>query len=233
MDTIEKLKGKIKKLLALSNSPNANEAAAALQLARELMEKYDIGMESINRLDISKEKLKGNSGEHPPKYEMILTTHIAKAFGCRPAYGGVIINARWCYGHTFIGVEHRVKIAAFMTEVLLRRLKSARKKYVQSLNRVRNRSNKIRRADEFCTGWVMTVIDKLKEFTNSPEEETAIEKAVQDAGWHGAVKSLDRKPLKRYGWEDYINGKRAGAGIELQHGVEGEERGSRLLRGAV
>jgi hypothetical protein len=148
MDTIEKIKDKIKKLLALSKSPNANEAAAALQMAQELMEKYNIGAESVSQCDISKEELKGNSGERPPKYELILVSCIAKAFGCRSAYGGVKIKDRWCYGHTFIGVEHRAKIAAFMAEVLLRKLKSARTTYVQSLTRVKSRGNKIRRADE-------------------------------------------------------------------------------------
>jgi hypothetical protein len=233
MDDIDKIKNKIKKLFALSKSPNANEAAAALQMAQELMEKYNIGAESVSRCDISTEKLKGNGGERPPRYETVLVFHIAKAFGCRPAYGGVKIKDRWCYGHTLIGVEHRAKIAAFMMEVLLRKLKSARTKYVQSLTRVKNRGNKTRRADEFCIGWVTTVGGKLREFVNSPEEETAIEKAIQDAGWGSEVKCIDRKPPKRNSWNDYFNGKEAGAGIELQHGVEGEEAGARLLRGAV
>jgi hypothetical protein len=233
MDNTDKITYKIKKLLALSNSPNANEAASALRMAQKLMEQYNIDAESVSRCDISKEELKGNSGEHPPKYETGLVFHIAKAFGCRPAYGGVKVKGRWCYGHTFIGIEHRAKIAAFMAEVLLRKLKSARTKYVQSLTRVKSRENKIRRADEFCKGWVMTVIGKLRKFVNSREEEAAIERAVRDAGWYGKVESLERKPPKRYGWDDYFKGKRAAAGIELQHGLEGEESGSRLLQGAV
>jgi hypothetical protein len=233
MNNIDKIKNKIKKLFALSKSPNTNEAAVALRMAQDLMEKYNIGTESISRCDISKEELKGNSGEHPPRYEMVLVFHIARAFGCRPAYGGVKIKDRWCYGHTLIGIEHRAKIAAFMAEVLLRKLKSAKTKYVQSLTRVKIRANKIYRADEFCTGWVVTVIDKLREFANSPEEEKAVEMAVRDAGWGGEVESLKRKPPKRNGWDDYFNGKKAGTGIELQHGVPGEEAGARLLRGAV
>jgi hypothetical protein len=230
---IEKIKDKIKKLLALSNSPNANEAALALEMAQELMGKYHIGAESISRFDISREEVTANGGEHPPKYEMVLAVYIAKAFGCRLAYGPVKKEERWYYGHSFLGIEHRAKIAAFMAEVLLRKLKSARTKYVKSLTRVRSRAIKIRRADEFCMGWVVTVTDKLKEFANSPEEEAAIEKACKDARWGGSVKTLDRKPPKQKRWDDYFNGKRAGDGVALQHGVEGEEAGARLLRGAV
>ncbi|MDR1286784.1 MAG: DUF2786 domain-containing protein [Treponema sp.] len=232
MDTTEKIKSKIKKLLALSKSPNANEAALALEMAQKLMEKYNIGASSVGQFETGKEELKGNGGERPPKYELVLTVCVARAFGCRSAYGLVKTKDWWCYGHTFIGIEHRAKIAAFMAEVLLQKLKSARAKYVRSLTRVKNRGNKTRRADEFCIGWVMTVIGKLKDFANSPEEEKAIEKAVREEGWGGSVKALDRKPLRR-NWDDYFKGKKAGAGIELQHGVEGEEKGTRLLRGAV
>ncbi|MDR2109714.1 MAG: DUF2786 domain-containing protein [Spirochaetaceae bacterium] len=233
MDNLEKIKSKIKKLLALSKSPNANEAAAALEMARDMMEKYGVGAESAGQFDVSAEEFKGNGGERPPKYEMVLVTQIAKAFGCRNAYGVVEIRDTYHCGHTLIGVEHRAKIAAFMAEVLLRKLKAARTKYVQSLTRVKIRANKIRRADEFCSGWVTAVIGKLREFANNPEEETAVEKAVRDAGWGGKTKFLDRKPPERNGWDDYFKGKRAAAGIEPQHGVEGEESGARLLRGAV
>jgi hypothetical protein len=233
MNDIDKIKDKIKKLFALSKSPNANEAAAALQMAQELMGKYNIGAESVSRCDIGKEKLKGNGGERPPLYEAALSGFVAKAFGCRIAHGIVKTRDRYHYGWTIIGIEHRAKIAAFMAEVLLRKLKSARTKYVQSLTRVKNRGNKTRRADEFCIGWVTTIGDKLREFVNSPEEETAVEKAVQDAGWGGEVKCVDRKPPKRNRWNDFFNGKKAGDSIELQHGVEGEETGARLLQGAV
>ncbi|MDR1506341.1 MAG: DUF2786 domain-containing protein [Treponema sp.] len=233
MNNIEKIKDKIKKLFALSGSPNANEAAAALQMAQELMERYNIGMESVSRLDIGKEKLKSNGGESPSKYETVLTVFVAKAFGCRAAHGIVKTKVRLHYGWTFIGIEHRVKIAAFMEEVLLRKLRSARAKYMKSLTRVKSRGNKMRRADEFCMGWVMTVIGKLREFTNSPEEETVIERAVMESGWGGSVKPIDRKPPKRNGWNDYCNGKNAAASIELRHGVEGAESGARLLRGTV
>jgi len=37
MDDIEKIKSKIKKLLALAKSPNPNEAASALKMAQDLI----------------------------------------------------------------------------------------------------------------------------------------------------------------------------------------------------
>jgi hypothetical protein len=56
--------------------------------------------------------------------------------------------------------EHRVQIACFVAEVLLRKLKKARDEYIKKSTRVRSRTNKIKRADEFCLGLVCTLLRK-------------------------------------------------------------------------
>jgi hypothetical protein len=156
---IDKIKDKIKKLLALSKSPNANEAASAMALAQELMGKYDIEVSSDGLLNVAEESVETGSGEKPPRYEVVLVNVIARAFGCRVAYGWDHYgkHSTSVYTHTFVGIEHRVKIAAFMADVLMRKLKKARRDYIKTLKRVRIRENKIKRADSFCRGWVAKV----------------------------------------------------------------------------
>lgn len=57
MDELESVKRRVKKLLALSKSPNENEAAAALRKANELMADYKLTAEQFS--DYTKAKVKG------------------------------------------------------------------------------------------------------------------------------------------------------------------------------
>jgi len=126
MTDIEKIKTKLKKLFALSRSSSANEAALALEMAQKLMIEHNIKRNEIGEFEVIEEDIKGNGNEKSPIYELHLITSIAKAFGCQSAYGwhkghesesGDIWIMGW-YGHTFVGLEHRVQIACFITEVL-------------------------------------------------------------------------------------------------------------------
>jgi hypothetical protein len=242
MDDIEKIKKRIKKLLALSRSPNANEAALALEMAQKLMTERGVKLNEVGEFEIVEESIDGNGGAHPPRYEIYLAAEIAEAFGCRIAYGVVRHIPKNFYGnyyhdpkygHIFVGLEHRVKIASFIADVLLRKLKKARNEYMKKLNRVRTRANKIKRADRFCLGWAFTVVSKLHEFTNTPDEQLAIDAYVAGLGWGDDLKTISRGKVKSSGIDDFSNGRRAAKDVQIQHGVEGEESGARLLRGAV
>jgi hypothetical protein len=242
MDAAEKIKSKIKQLLALSKSPNANEAALALEMAQKLMAECGVKLNEVGEFEIMEEKIDGNGGVHPPQYEVYLAGEIATAFGCRIAYGVVRRIPKSFYGnyytdpkygHIFVGLDHRVKIASFIADVLLRKLKKARNEYMKKLNRVRFRTNKIKRADSFCLGWAFTVVSKLHVFTNTPDEQLAVDSYVADLDWGDDLKTLSRKEVKNSGIDDFSNGRRAAKDVQIQHGVEGEERGARLLQGAV
>jgi hypothetical protein len=236
MTNIDKIKDKIKKLFALSKSPNASEAALALAMAQKLMAEYGVKQNDVDEFEVIEEDVKGNGGTKPPRYEAYLVSKIADAFGCRNAYGLIRPGGKnsfpyFCFGYTFVGLEHRVKIASFIAEVLLRKLKKARSEYIKTLNRVRLRANKIKRADEFCFGWAVRVGSKLHEFANAPDEQTAIDNYVADLGWSDKLKTISRGAVKRSGINDFINGGQAAADVQIQRGVEGRESGARLLEG--
>jgi hypothetical protein len=235
---IDNVKNKIKKLFALSKSSNANEAALALEMAQKLMAEYGVKRNEVGEFEIAEEKIDGNSGIHPPQYEVYLAGETAKAFGCRIAYGVTRRIPKSFYGydytdpkygHIFVGLEYRVKIASFIADVLLRKLKKARNEYMKSLNRVRIRANKIKRADDFCLGWAVTVVSKLHEFTNTPDEQAAVDNYVADLDWGDDLKTISRKEVKSSGIDDYANGRRTAKDVQIQHGVEGEETGAMLL----
>ena len=233
MKDFEKIKAKLKKLFALSKSSNANEAALALEMAQKLMKECGIERNEVGEFEVIKEKVKGSGNEKQTEHERYLSVSIAKAFGCRSAYGwksGHESESGYVWGyyaHTFVGLEHRVKIACFIAEVLFRKMKNARNKYLKKLSRVRSRTNKTKRADDFCLGWVHTVVQKLYQFTNTTDEQKAIDTYVKNLNWGDDLKTIDRGAIKKL--DDFANGRRAGTGVEIQHGIEGEESGALFL----
>jgi hypothetical protein len=235
MTDIERIKIKLKKLFALSRSSNANEAAIALEMAQKLMMEHSIKRNEVGEFEVIEEDIKGNGGQRPPKYETYLTSNIAGAFGCNCAYGwtnghesesGYIFGY---FGYTFVGLEHRVQISHFIAEVLLRKLKKARSEYMKQLTRVRSKTNKIKRADEFCLGWAYTVVNKLNRFTNTQDEQKAIDNYVAKLKWGDSLKTISRGSIKNSSINDFENGRRAGTGVEIQNGIDGQENGVCLL----
>jgi len=230
MNELDKIKQKIKKLFALSKSPNANEAAVALEMAQKLMIEYGIKQNDVGEFEVIEEHFKGNGNKKPPKYETYLISKIAASFGCRAGYGlqrpkSDIQYPYW--GHTFVGLEHRVQIACFIAEVLLRKMKNARNDYLKQLKRVRSRIIKTKRADDFCLGWAYAVVDKLHRFTNTDAEQIAIDGYVSNLNWTANLKTISRG--SKCGSNDILNGRRAAADVEIQHGVEGKKSGALLL----
>jgi hypothetical protein len=213
---IEHIRRKIKSLFALSTSSNPNEAAAALEKAQELMREYSVHISAAELADMRRVEVKsGSRGRAAPDYERVLIIDVARAFGCRCAYGTTDSEGRYKV-HDFIGPEHRVQIAAYIAEVLLRKLRRARTTYIKSLYRVRKRYTKICRADAFCLGWVSAVTKKLSTIRLGPEEEKALDEYERSLGWTTGGTSIHRVSKNENDWGNgYVHGER----VEIQHGV--------------
>ena len=229
----DKVISKIKKLLALSKSTNANESATALEMAQRLIKEYEISYDLVSDIEITENKIETHSGKKPPYFEMILVGNIADAFGCEAAYGYLRHREDWTpvYGHTFVGVSHRAEVASYMADVLLRKLKKARTEYVKSLSRVRIRKNKTKRADDFCIGWVMSVSSKLSDFTNTEAEKSALSNFIEKLNWRDDLQTIKRGEIDYA--KDFQKGSLAGDDIELHHGVKGKANSTLLLESVV
>jgi hypothetical protein len=216
VESIEHIRRKIRKLFALSASSNPNEAAAALEKAQELMREYAVHIDAAELAGMWRTEVKtGSRGKDSPLHEIMLMNAIAKAFGCRRAYG-YTSDGGWYKVHDFIGSEHRVQIASYIAEVLLRKLNKARAAYIKSLYRVRNRYTKTCRADEFCRGWAYAVTKKLGAASLSPEEEKALDSYELSLGW----KTVDARAGRKSNNEnDWGNGHVSGDTVEIQQGV--------------
>jgi hypothetical protein len=204
---------KIKKLLALATSPNAHEAAAALRRARELMDEHGINDEQLAFSDIKEEPLKRPGTGRPPRYEAVLVSTIAKAFGLRTLLG----KGSWY----LVGGGFRLEIGQYLAAMLLRKLRSARAAYLLTLKRCK-RDTKIRRADEYCLGWVAVVSDKIARFATLEvaEAEASILQRYMDRYSASTGSFIDR--VNRNGpLRDYSLGAEEGRTVEIRHGMQG------------
>jgi hypothetical protein len=225
MNEIEKIKAKIKKLLALSQSPNPNEAAIALEMAQKLMVEYNVAQFDINNIDIIEESTPTTNRKNPPLYEVLLVKKIQDAFGCDSLYVTKRNNCFW----RFIGLRHRAEIAAYICQILIRKLKSARVEYIKTLYRVRSKYRKTQRADDFCFSWVYTVTKKLPKFAgiNENEKNTIADYVNKCITTTEEIKAINRSLGNT---EDYLNGRRAAEGVQLQHSLTGNSQEFLLLR---
>jgi hypothetical protein len=78
----EKIKSKIKKLLALSESPNQAEAELALEKAGELMIQHNINLSDIDKKESEVVKKTLNYPNARAKWKWMLFGYIARFYGC-------------------------------------------------------------------------------------------------------------------------------------------------------
>ena len=121
----EKAIDKIKKLLALSKSPNENEAAAALAKAIEICLEHDISIgdveaipqdETIEHKDICAMRQK------TPAWEMSLSNGLARLFGCRVLMKGYTSFGTKAAKLQFVGYTSDVEICIYVYEYLKRQV---------------------------------------------------------------------------------------------------------------
>ncbi len=222
-----KVLNKIKKLLRLAKSANEHEASAAMSRAQKLMQEHGLTQESPQLSDVMGAHIQSKfKAKKPASYFALLSSLVAKAFGCH-----VHFNWNWiteAHLVTFTGHNERPEIATYAYEVLERQLIQARKDYIATLNKRIKRSTKIARADVFCEAWVSSVYHMVKDFALSEAESTQLDEYVSMA--YPDLKKTDLRqasPKRTRGgaddaaWAGHLAGKNA----KLSRGVQGKEQG--------
>ena len=180
MTDITNILSKIKKCLALSESSNVHEAAAALRQAQKLMELHGITESALGASEITEANLRSKTAVSKVNpWELRLISTIAKAFGCQliwskgSSYGRC---AEDIYGkYIFVGLKQQVPVAIYTAEVLLKRLTKARADFIKTDAATWDRSSKTKAADSFCLGWVFKISETVIDFAGSDKLDQAIE----------------------------------------------------------
>lgn len=212
---------KIKKCLALSKSANEHEAAQALKHAQFLMSEFGLTELDVSLAEVSEERVKAPLTV--PQWHWKLVHLCGRAFGCDRWHNTNHTGG----GFIFCGTSGRPELAGYAYQVLLRRLKTARREYMATaLSRVRIAKNKTARADEFCAGWVEAVWVGVSLFARSEAENDLIRQYRERNGLTDmkTARTRDVKGVYSSGL-DYFHGLSAGEGVRLDVPLgEGAER---------
>lgn len=155
---------KIRKCLALAASDNPHEAATALRQAQALMRQHGLtsceAMANVREADTA-----ATVKRSPPLWESLLAQTVAETFGCVVLLSSGQDTASW----RFIGSEPAPDISQYAMAVLLRQIKSGRKRFLeQECGRMRVAQRKTLRADAYCLGFVRGTRAQLAQLVTDP-----------------------------------------------------------------
>ncbi|WP_038229012.1 DUF2786 domain-containing protein [Vibrio sp. ER1A] len=215
-----KVLDKIKKLLRLAKSNNANEAAIALSRAQKLMLEHGIESDNPALAGVNDHTVDVLSkAKTPTKYLGVLVHSISKAFGCECYFQPTFTHMEV----VFIGHDERPKIAGYVFTVLERQLSRARKEFIDSLSRRMKKQNKTKRADQFCEGWCIGVHQKIESFALSEKERTELMTFKNQISDLSPCSAREAKGNGSIADESRFKGYKAAQSVTLNHGVNGQE----------
>jgi len=179
-NNISIIKNKIRKLLALSKSPNENEAAAALEKANKLMEEY-----SLDETEIHFESAGVKSTKTYTLWRTIIANAVTWLYGCY-SYRDQDTGERIFSGES-LDVFMASEMFAYLTKAIERCAKT---------NIRKNAKYKFRQS--FKTGMARRIYDRImqlgKSCSWSSRRDEKIEKALEYTG--RSVQLVDSKPGK-------------------------------------
>nr|WP_298797463.1 DUF2786 domain-containing protein [uncultured Acetobacter sp.] len=213
----QKLKDRLRKLLALSRSSNPAEAALALEKAQQLMAQMGLGADDLELLDINGEEVDAllTTSTTPPLYVAGLIRMVADAMGV-----DVVYTPRKRALH-FIGHAAKAEIAGYAYGVLARQLRRQRSEFLKGQSKRLKRATRIGRADQYAEGWVYAARKKVATLAISQKEEALI--TLWKERNMGDLDTCKNRPAKAVRGKDdaWSHGWRDGKNARLDHGVNG------------
>lgn len=165
-----KILERIQKLLNLSQSDNAHEAASALAMAQKLMESHGVDQLDLQLSNITEIEVETTSSVSKIKpHESILMQNLAEVFGCSLLWqsGGWKTSGRF----VIVGLKDQAKLCEYSCVLLLRRMKKARAEYSSKLSQKGYIGReKTAELDTYCRGWARSATSKAAELSVKSKE---------------------------------------------------------------
>jgi len=212
----EKALDKIRKLLALAGSDNANEAATALRQAQKMMRMYGIDDDAVELSAVKSEGVTSGRAS-VPDWLWALAVVVGESFSCR-----AWIESGWGQASIhFMGVGANPKIATYAFTILRRKLTADRSIFYRKTRG--KRVNRTRRADQFAFAWVNQVSLEVNRFAGSIPG--IVDRALALMEQQNDMTTTSIKDRGKMEVEAVLAGKAVGAGVTLQQGVGGYQQG--------
>ncbi|MFS8367851.1 DUF2786 domain-containing protein [Acetobacter oryzifermentans] len=225
-DQRNKLIERIKRLLALSKSPNEHEAAAAMSKAQELMRELSITEEDLELTDfatVRTDTLLVKSGHKLPVYVSDLACLMETAFGVECIFSDGQRNK----DVIFVGTKSKTEICVYTWTVLARILKTKMAEYKFSITHLKcSPGKKAALAEEYCEGWVSGVRQNIVPDTVSQRESELTKKLIN---MKFKIKPADLRGSGASGDEAndaYFQGIQARENTRLHQGMQADKRGT-------
>lgn len=154
---------KIRKCLALSESSNENESAAAMRQAQALMKKYGLSSSDMSIFEV-KEALIKIKYKAPPEWFQHLGAVVAIAFGCS-------LFTKW-HHFIFVGPSACSEVAGYSLEVLRNQCEANKKRFLAKEMFVGvSPATKRKLGQSFCEGFVRGIYVAIHEFASAVTDE--------------------------------------------------------------
>ncbi len=169
----KKIIEKIRKLLALSTSPNENEAAIAIRKAQEMLRQYELTMADV--LEVSEDNVRETMvpikpSSRIPKWIQWMVSAITEILEVR-AYGSwKLVNGKSIHCYYWVGFEVDVALAHHAFLLLQRGIQDgmrARRKELRS----RGYSPPRNFRNSYAMGFLLTVKEKLRVLARQSQQE--------------------------------------------------------------
>jgi hypothetical protein len=205
---------RVQKCLALSQSPEPHEAAAAMRQAQKLMEMHNISVADIDKTKIGEAEVKSAVSVSKVKdWELALVHTVASAFGCSIMWRASRSWASDVYGrYILVGSTSQVELAQYTCIVMLRKLIKARAEFVRDIGPYSSREYKSKAADSFCKGWIATIRKTVSEFALDDNTKVLIENHIKDRNPEGGKAKVKGRELSTAG---YLHGQEAAKGESI------------------
>lgn len=224
MENKKKLMERLRKLLALANSSNPNEAAVAFRQAQKLMQAHALSDLDVNLIDVMRANSSIVMPSMPAAHVVSLTNLTDTAFGVRSLLAG----RPGAVYFSFIGVGDAAEISCYVFDVLLRQLNNSRKRYIATLNKALKRSTKTRRADLYCRAWIARISETVQAFTLSQRDQALLESYFEHYFPNASSHTVAARRVHKRDTSAYLAGVKDAAGVSLNRGVKGSPSAARL-----
>lgn len=198
-DNLHKVIDKIRKLLAMSTSPNPEEAASFLSKAKQLMFEYNISEQDVNESVSDIIEIDFVLAHSNEDYLVKFSYWISKAFNVKSIMIKRNIGTdriKFEKNIRFIGKVSDVAVSSFIFSYISDVLETKSNEYIKY---IKSHTNSAKVKKEFCLGFVEAVCQKLKLL----EEQEALKMTVTDVENSKALVCTTNALINQYMNEKY------------------------------